>query len=56
MSCVIYVVFAPHCSLHQCQRPDIPAIYFYDLGVETAVKTTSENEPAAGISDSESGL
>lgn len=40
----------------QCQHPDISAIYFYDLSVETAVKTSSESEPAAGISDSKSGL
>lgn len=51
LSYVIYVLFAP-CSLCWCQYPDITAVYFYDLGVEAAVKTTSESEPAAGISDS----
>lgn len=46
------MLFAPRCSLRHCQHPDISAVCFYDLGVEAAVKTTGESEPAAGISDS----
>ncbi|EOB05761.1 Rho GTPase-activating protein 24 [Anas platyrhynchos] len=29
---------------HHCQHPDISAVCFYDLGVEAAVKTSSERE------------